>query len=159
MKMKHWFSWRKKGILIQENPSGYRWLFRRKHRVYTAMKFWLYTIADIWSKVGVLWGGLMYPKSPAKPFTGWLQTVRHQIFPLRYYRTLYLKGLQNCGPSKFAVKRKKLTFWVRGYFFAILYSNRRSSGGPGSIPGRGFEGPQLCSPLVCNNVLYLFGNL
>ena len=27
-------------------------------------------IADIWSKVGVLWGGLMYPKCPANPISG-----------------------------------------------------------------------------------------
>ena len=26
-------------------------------------------MADIWSKVGVLWGGLMYPKRPANPIS------------------------------------------------------------------------------------------
>ena len=70
--------------------------------LHTAMKFRLYTIADIWSKVGVLWGGLMSPKHPAKPFSGWLPKGEHQSFPMRYYMTLYLKVLQNCGPSKFA---------------------------------------------------------
>ena len=90
----------------------------------------------------------MYPKSPAKPLTGWLQTVRHQIFPLRYYRTLYLKGLQNCGPSKFAGKRKKLTFWVRGYFFTfcIVIAGLREAR-VGCPAGADFEGHQLCSPL------------
>ena len=48
--------------------------------------------------------------------------------------SLYLKGLQSCRPSKFAIKKIKLKFWVRGYNFAILCSNFR---GPGSIPGRG----------------------
>ena len=34
---------------------------------YTAMKFWLRTIADIWSKVGVLWGPKKGLKSTATP--------------------------------------------------------------------------------------------
>ena len=42
----------------------------------------LQTIADIWSKVGVLWGGLMYPKSPAKPLTG-SHLARAGAIPLR----------------------------------------------------------------------------
>ena len=28
---------------------------------YTAKDIWLHTIADVWSKEGVLWGGVMYP--------------------------------------------------------------------------------------------------
>ena len=90
----------------------------------------------------------MYPKRPAKPLTGWLQTVRHQIFPLRYYRTLYLKGLQNCGPSKFVVKRKKLTFWVRGYFlrFCIVIAGLQEA--RVRYPARAeFEDLQFCNPL------------
>ena len=102
--------------------------------LHTATRFRLHTIADIWSKVGVLWGGLMYPKHPAKPLTGWLQIHRNQIFPMRYYMSLYLKGLQNCSPSKLAVKKKCWYFGFEATFFVILCSNRW---GPGSIPGRG----------------------
>ena len=40
---------------------------------------------------------------------------------MRYYKSLYVKGLPNCGPSKFAIK-KKLIFWVRGYVFGDLVS-------------------------------------
>ena len=68
----------------------------------TAMKFRLHTIADIWSKVGVLWGGQMDPKHPLRPLTGKLPKGGHESFQMRYYMTLYVKGLQNCGPSKIA---------------------------------------------------------
>ena len=49
----------------------------------------------------------MYPKHPAKHLTGWLPKRGHQSFPMRYYMTLYLKGLQNCGPSKSAPYRTR----------------------------------------------------
>ena len=55
---------------------------------YTAMKFWLRTIADIWSKVGVLWGCLMHPKHPAKPYSCKLPKGGDESFQMRYYMTL-----------------------------------------------------------------------
>ena len=72
----------------------------------TAMKIRLHTIAILWRKIGVIHDAITYPKSAATPLTDWLQTVGHQSFPMRYYTSLYLKGLQNCGPSKLAIKKK-----------------------------------------------------
>jgi hypothetical protein len=48
----------------------------------------------------------MYPKRPAKFLVFWPLIGNDQSFPMRYYKTLYLKGLQNCGPSKLAIKKK-----------------------------------------------------
>ena len=56
--------------------------------IFTAMNFWLHTIAILWSKIGVIPEGITYPKSAATPFFGYLQTVRDQSFSLRYYTTL-----------------------------------------------------------------------
>ena len=50
----------------QINASLYKY-FDEKNPDPTATSFRLRTIADIWSKVGVHWGSLMYPKSPVKP--------------------------------------------------------------------------------------------
>ena len=114
----------------------------------TAMKFRLHTIADIWRKVGVFWGGLMYPKRPAKPLTGWLQTVRHQSFSLKYHTILYLKGLQNCSFFCKTFKKKFAEFRRKSIFHRVTYWNRRSSGGQGSIPGRsGLRRPAVFQPL------------
>ena len=42
----------------------------------------------------------MDPKHPLRPLTGKLSKGGHESFQMRYYMTLYVKGLQNCGPSK-----------------------------------------------------------
>ena len=74
--------------------------FNNPIQSYTAMKIRLHTIADIWSKVGVLWGHLMHPKQPLKLISSKLPKKGDESFQMRYYMTLYVKGLQNCRPSK-----------------------------------------------------------
>ena len=44
----------------------------------------------------------MDPKQPLRPLTGKLPKGGHESFQMRYYMTLYVKGLQNCGTSKIA---------------------------------------------------------
>ena len=121
----------------------YPWLliFRASNFLLTAMKFRLHTIANIWSKVGVLWGGLMYPKHPAKHLTGCLHKVRHQSFPMRHYITLYLKGLQNCRSSKStpagyrtrASRRPSMKDGFSARFFSFFLTGK-------------FDDLQFCSP-------------
>ena len=81
----------------------------------------------------------MYPKRPTKPLTGWFQTVRDQSFPLRYYTTLYLKGLQNCRPSKLAVKKKADILGSRLRFsrFYVVIAEARVRYPEGAVFGRG----------------------
>ena len=87
----------------------------------------------------------MYPKHPAKPLTGWLPKGGHQSFPMRYYMTLYLKVLQNCGPSKLAIKKKADILCSRllfsRFYVAIAQARVRYPA------GADFESLQLCSPL------------
>ena len=101
---------------------------------HTAMKFWLRTIADIWSKVGILWESVAEFMALPRPWKCNQTIARHQTFQMRYYKSLYLKGLPNCGLSKLAVKKKSWHFGFESTFFAILCSDCT---GPGSIPGRG----------------------
>ena len=108
--------------------------FQMGKTFHTAMKFWLWTISILWSKVGVIQEGLTDLKSTAMPWLSNPWTARHQSFQMRYYRTWYLRGLQSCRPSKLVVKKNSWYFGFEATFFAILCSNRR---GPGSIPGRG----------------------
>ncbi len=44
----------------------------------------------------------MNPKHPLKLLTGKLPKGGHESFQMRYYMTLYVKGLQNWGASKIA---------------------------------------------------------
>ena len=83
-------------------------------------------IADIWSKVGVLWGGLMYPKHLAKPFSSYLLKGEHQSFQMRYNMTANFDGPQFCSP---------LTYKVMKYLIGKLWSPPL-----GSQPEKGLEG-------------------
>ena len=69
---------------------------------------------------------------------------------MRYYRILYLKGLQNCGPSKLAVKKKADILGSRLLFsrFYVVIAQARVR----YPAGADFEGLQLCSPLTYGNV-------
>ena len=42
----------------------------------------------------------MDPKHPLRPLTSKLSKGGHESFQMRYYMTLYVKGLQSCRPSK-----------------------------------------------------------
>ena len=106
---------------------------------YTAMKIRLHTIAILWRKIGVIiHDAITYPKSAATPLTGWLQWGTIQPCISRGCNTADLQSWH---------------FGFEATFFAILYSMSRSSGGPGSIPGRAdFESPQLCSLLSYKDI-------
>ena len=60
--------------------------------------------------------------------------------------SLYLKGLQNCGPSKLAVKKKADILGSRLLFsrFYVVIAQARVR----YPDGADFEGLQLCRPLV-----------
>ena len=92
----------------------------------------------------------MYPKCPAKPLTGWLQIVIHQSFQMRYYMSLYLKGLQSCRPSKLALKNKADILGSRLRFsqFYVVIAEARVR----YPAGADFEDLQLCSLLTYKDV-------
>ena len=58
------------------------------------------TIWILWSVLGVLWPSKNTLKTHTMLLNFWLQTKMSHIFQMRY-----VKQLQNCGPSKFAVKK------------------------------------------------------
>ena len=58
----------------------------------------------------------MDPKHPLRASTGKLPKGGHESFQMRYYMTLYVKGLQNCRLSKLAVKKKADSLGSRLHF-------------------------------------------
>ena len=67
---------------------------------------------------------------------------------MRYYRSLYLKGLQNWKNLAENPSFIELRIEIAG----LLEARVRFPA------GADFEGQQLCSPLAYKNLLYLFGN-
>ena len=74
---------------------------------YSAAHLKFYAISDLLSKM-VFFKRVWQPLKvmPRLQLVAWLQTVRYQSFPMRYYTTLYLMGLQNYRSSKFKARKK-----------------------------------------------------
>ena len=123
------------------------WYFLKKNysNTYTAKDIWLHTIAILWSKSSLFKRTWQTLKALPRPWLSSQTTARHQSFQMRYYRSLYLKGLQSCRPSKLAVKKNRWHFGFEATFSAILYTYRQAR--VRYPAGPNFEGLQFCSPL------------
>ena len=60
-----------------------------------------HSFGHLWSKMGSLQTEIEYLESPARILIFWFQTDMNQIFQMRYYEALQIKGLQSYKPSNF----------------------------------------------------------
>ena len=92
----------------------------------------------------------MDPKHPLRPLTGKLPKGGHESFQMRYYMTLYVKGLQNCRPSKLGPAGYRTRAWRLVYKIGEKRSLEPKISA--FFLTANFDGLQLCSPLTYKEV-------